>query len=193
MTVNTPVIQSIIHGLLNSGEPKDSIPLAGGLQLQVLQRMTDLPRCQKHQYAAFILDPPLLTVWDDDANRIHARAESLEHMIISFIWKTDDGDDEDGEEKNEKLPDIAIDELSPAALEEALRAEARPVRMASSMIVGFGLGLSITCLGLGYRALALQTAIDGTYTRWALVAVTPATLFISLVWQLKCETRQFLS
>ncbi|KAF6838080.1 glycosyltransferase family 2 protein [Colletotrichum plurivorum] len=180
MTVNTPVIQSIIHGLLNSGEPKDSIPLAGGLQLQVLQRMTDLPRCQKHQYAAFILDPPLLTVWDDDANRIHARAESLEHMIISFIWKTDDGDDEDGEEKNEKLPDIAIEELSPAALEEALRAEARPVRMASSMVVGFALGLSVTCLGLGYRALALQSAIDGTYTRWALVAVTPATLFISL-------------
>ncbi|KAF4827643.1 hypothetical protein CGCTS75_v008069 [Colletotrichum tropicale] len=179
MTVNTPVIQSIIQGLLNSREPKDSVALEGGLQLQVLPRMTDLPRCQKHQYAAFVLDPPLLVVWDDDANRIFSRPESIEQMIISMIWKTDDGEDED-EPKNEKAVDINIQELSPAALEEALKAEVRPSRITSSMIVALALALSITCLGLGYRALALEIAVDNSYTRLALLAVGPAVLFISL-------------
>ncbi|KAK1490233.1 hypothetical protein CCUS01_14502 [Colletotrichum cuscutae] len=180
MTVNTPVIQSIIHGLLNSGEPLNSIPLAGGLQLQVLQRMTDLPRCQKHHFAAFVLDPPLLTVWDDDANRLHARAESLEHMIISYIWRNEGGDEEDGDEKNEKQAGVNVEELSPAALEEALKAEVRPVRLTSSIMVSAALCLSVACLGLGYRNLALESTIDGSYTRWALLAVTPLTLFISL-------------
>lgn len=179
MTVNTPVIQSIIQGLLNSREPKDSVALEGGLQLQVLPRMTDLPRCQKHQYAAFVLDPPLLVVWDDDANRIFSRPESIEKMIISMIWKTDDGEEED-EPKNEKAVDINIQELSPAALEEALKAEVRPSRITSSMVVALALALSITCLGLGYRALALQITVDNSYTRLALLAVGPVTLFISL-------------
>ncbi|KAL2881380.1 hypothetical protein SGCOL_003330 [Colletotrichum sp. CLE4] len=147
MTVNTPFIQSIIHGILNRGELLTSIPLAGGLQLQVLQRMTDLPRCQKHHFAAFILDPPVLTVWDDDANKLQARAESLEHMIISYIWRNEGGEAEESDEKNEKQPGINVEELSPAALEEALKAE---------------------------------STVDGSYVRWALVAVTPITLFISL-------------
>ncbi|KXH66949.1 hypothetical protein CSAL01_02320 [Colletotrichum salicis] len=147
MTVNTPFIQSIIHGILKRGELLSSIPLAGGLQLQVLQRMTDLPRCQKHHFAAFILDPPVLTVWDDDANKLQARAESLEHMIISYIWRNEGGEGEESDEKNEKQPGINVEELSPAALEEALKAE---------------------------------STVDGSYIRWALVAVTPITLFISL-------------
>ncbi|KAH0443358.1 glycosyltransferase family 2 protein [Colletotrichum camelliae] len=179
MTVNTPVIQSIIQGLLNSREPKDSVALEGGLQLQVLPRMTDLPRCQKHQYAAFVLDPPLLVVWDDEPNRIFSRPESIEKMIISMIWKSEDGEEED-EPKNEKAVDINIQELSPAALEEALKAEVRPSRITSSMVVALALALSITCLGLGYRALALQIQVDNSYTRLALLAVGPATLFISL-------------
>ncbi|OLN86512.1 Glucans biosynthesis glucosyltransferase H [Colletotrichum chlorophyti] len=178
MTVNTPVIQSLIQGLLNAGPSMDSIPLNGGLQLQVLQRMTDLPKCQKHHFAAFVLDPPLLVVWDDDADRIHARAESLERMIVaSYLWRNSNGEDEE-EEKNEV--GFSVEELSPAALEEALRAEVRPVRLTSSMMVALALFLSVSCVGLGYRNLALQTAIDGSYLRWALVAVTPITLFISL-------------
>ncbi|WYZ40512.1 hypothetical protein EsH8_IV_000853 [Colletotrichum jinshuiense] len=180
MTVNTPVIQSIIHGIMNASEPMDSIPLSGGLQLQVLQRMTDLPRCQKHHFAAFVLDPPLLIVWDDDANRVNARAENLEHMIISYIWRNENGEEEEGDEKNEKHTAVTVEELSPAALEEALKAEVRPVRLTSSIIVALALGLSVTCMGLGYRNLALQSAVDGSFIRWALVVVTPLTIFISL-------------
>ncbi|KAK6210383.1 glycosyltransferase family 2 protein [Colletotrichum tabaci] len=180
MTVNTPVIQSIIHGILNTGEAMTSIPLSGGLQLQVLPRMTDLPRCQKHHFAAFILDPPLLTVWDDDANKLHDRAENLQQMIIAHIWRSDPIDEEESEEKNEKQAGVNVEELSPSAIEEALGAEARPTRVISSALVALAISLSMTCLGLGYRSLALQTAVDGSYTRLALLAVSPITLFISL-------------
>lgn len=181
MTVNTPVIQSIIHGILNTGEAMTSIPLSGGLQLQVLPRMTDLPRCQKHHFAAFILEPPLLTVWDDDANKLHDRAENLQQMIIAHIWRSDPIDEEESEEKNEKQAGVNVEELSPSAIEEALGAEARPTRVISSALVALAISLSMTCLGLGYRSLALQTAVDGSYTRLALLAVSPITLFISLV------------
>ncbi|TDZ51795.1 Glucans biosynthesis glucosyltransferase H [Colletotrichum trifolii] len=191
ITINTPVIQSIIHSLINSVEPRDSIPLAGGLQLQVLPRITDLPRCQKHQYAAFVLDPPLLALWDDDAHRIHHRAESLEQMIISLIWKTTDGDEEDGDEKNEKSADVAVEELSPAALEEALNAEARPLSITSSIMVGFALCLSVACTGLGLRSLTLQSQVDGSYVRWALAATIPATTFISLFFFLSLTANIF--
>lgn len=191
MTVNTPVIQSIIHGILSSRNPPTSIPLSGDLQLQVLPRMTDLPRCQKHHFAAFILDPPVLAVWDDDANRIHDRVESLEQMIISHIWRSETGDEDESDEKNEKQPQVNVEELSPAALEEALKTEARPTRVMSSALVAFALGLSVACLGLGYRNLALQTSIDGTYIRWALLAVSPLTLFISLFFFLSIATNLF--
>ncbi|KAK1598568.1 glycosyl transferase family group 2-domain-containing protein [Colletotrichum navitas] len=180
MTVNTPVIQSIIHGFLNSGEQMASIPLSGGLQLQVLQRMTDLPRCQKHHFAAYILDPPLLVVWDDDANKLHNRAESLEEMIIAHIWRSESADEEEADEKNEKQPKVGVEELSPAALEEALRTEARPTRVVSSALVALALGLSITCLGLGWRSLALEVTVDGSYARLGLVAMAPVTFFMSL-------------
>ncbi|KAK2009219.1 hypothetical protein LZ32DRAFT_430281 [Colletotrichum eremochloae] len=179
MTVNTPVIQSIVHGFLKSGEQMASIPLSEGLQLQVLSRMTDLPRCQKHHFAAFILDPPVLVVWDDDANKLHERVERLEQMIIAHIWRSDPAEEE-ADEKNEKQPGVNVEELSPGALEEALKTEARPTRVMSSALVALAIGLSFTCLGLGWRSLALEIAVDGEYTRLGLLAVAPVTVFISL-------------
>lgn len=78
------------------------IPLQGGLKLQVLQRITDLSRCQKHHFAAFVIEPPVLVVWEDDPNNIISRVDRLESDIVSLVWKVDDDDDEKEASKETK-------------------------------------------------------------------------------------------
>lgn len=176
--MNTPVIQSIIRGVVSSGS-LPYIPLMDGLRLQVLAKLSDLPRCHKHQFAAFVLEPPLLVVWDDEADRILERAEGLEKNLIRYIWQ-DGGDEESGDDEKASPAEVTVDEITPSSLEEG-KTEDRPVRLTSPVIVGMTLGLSVVCLGLGWRSLALQTMVDGDFKRLALVAVSPLTMFISLV------------
>lgn len=177
ITMNTPVIQSIIRGVVSSGS-LPYIPLMDGLRLQVLAKISDLPRCHKHQFAAFVLEPPLLVVWDDEADRILERAEGLEKNLIRYIWQ-EGGDEESGDDEKASPAEVTVDEITPSSLEEG-KTEDRPVRLTSPVIVGMTLGLSVVCLGLGWRSLALQTMVDGDFKRLALVAVSPLTMFISL-------------
>ena len=65
MTVNTRVIKLFLHS-----NDKAYVPLKGGLRLQVLPDISYLPRCQKHQFAAFIADRGLLIVWDDEPRHL---------------------------------------------------------------------------------------------------------------------------
>jgi len=175
MTVNTPVVQSIIGAILQ--RPLiDTMPLPDGLQLQILPRMTDLPRCQKHHFAAFVLEPPVLVVWDDEPNLVILRAEKLEQSIIKLIWRSESEEDED-EEKGHNM----VEGVSPGDLEDALAAERRPIRTTSALMVAIALGLAISCLGLGWRWLAFEVATDGDFVRIALVAAAPVTFFISIV------------
>ena len=101
MTVNTPWVQSVVSLVRARDILADSIPLQGGLQLQVLPRMTDLPRCQKHHFAAFIVEPPMLVVWDDDPSTIMKRVERVQADILALIWGPE-GKDEDEEATKEK-------------------------------------------------------------------------------------------
>jgi len=173
------VVQSIIGAIMN--RPMiDSIPLPDGLQLQVLPRMTDLPRCQKHHYAAFVLEPPVLVVWDDEASMVLQRAERLQQSIVKLVWRSESEEEED-DEKGAKTPVPGTHDMSPAELEEALAAEPRSIRLTSSLMVAIALGMAIACLGLGWRWLAFEVVTDNSFLRIALVAAAPATFFISIV------------
>jgi hypothetical protein len=173
MTVNTPWVQSIVSSIRARDFYIDSIPLQGGLNLQVLQRMTDLPRCQKHHFAAFVVEPPLLVVWDDDPNKIIKRIERLEADIVSLVWKTEMEDDD--EEPPSDTKEYYGDE------EEGETTEVRPVRLTRATMVGMSLALALVCLGLGWRALALEIMLDGYYLRLLLLLASPIQLFVSLV------------
>jgi hypothetical protein len=142
--------------------------------------MFELPNCQKHQFAAFVLSPASLVVWDDDPTRLVARAETLERMIIQYIWREDD-EETDGTDEKASQRQTSVKEISPATLEEAQSLEARPIRFASPIIVSLAICLAIGCLGMGWRALALEVAVDGDFSRLALVVVAPFTLVISMV------------
>ncbi|KAI1841178.1 hypothetical protein JX266_012645 [Neoarthrinium moseri] len=176
MTVNTRVINVILSSKRST---YDYIPLPDGLHLQVLPSMRDLPRCQKHHFAAFIQDAQILVVWDDEPKKLLLRAEALERQLMTMIWGT--GGDED-EEEDEKVAEKNAVEVGVSAvdLEAALEKGVRKLKLTSPITVALTIMLTIACLGLGIRNLAYQLAIDGSYIRLALVAAIPAQFFISL-------------
>ncbi|KAL2138007.1 hypothetical protein VTI28DRAFT_7667 [Corynascus sepedonium] len=184
MTVNTPVVRALLDAVVCRAE-LDHVPLPDGLRVQVLRTMADLPRGQLHHFAAFIEDARLLVVWDDEPEKLLARAQDLEARFIEIIWGNgdDEGEEDDttvrGEHKG-GIAGIAVHELDPSQLEEALAKENRPVRLESAFMVAATLALWIVCPALGWRWLAYQTVVDGTYLRFALLAACPAQMFVSL-------------
>lgn len=173
MTVNTPWVQSIISSIRLRDVLPDSIPLQEGLQLQVLPRMADLPRCQKHHFAAFVVEPPVLVVWDDDPGTIIKRVKQVQTDIMGYIWKTeeDEEDEDDTKETMEGKED----------LEEGDMLEIRKTRVERSAMIGLSMAIAFTCLGLGWRWLALEVMTDRYYLRLLLVLASPVQLFVSLV------------
>lgn len=183
MTVNTRVINIM---MASRRVVRDYIPLPGGLRLQVLRSMRDLPRCQKHHFAAFIEDTHMLVVWDDSPRNIFARVANLEKQLLQMIWGTDDDDyDDESEQQDEKAGGPTVQEngvedtsdLEAAALEHPAD---RRILLTNSIMVALTMALCIVCLGTGLRALALEIATDASYIRLALAAVIPLQVFVSI-------------
>ncbi|KAI0144157.1 glycosyl transferase family group 2-domain-containing protein [Hypoxylon sp. NC0597] len=180
MTVNTRVINVILASRRTTYE---YIPLSDGLRLQVLPSMRELPRCQKHHFAAFIQDLQILVVWDDDPKKLLARADVLERQLMKMIWGPGDEEDKQEEEKeddNEKGQGVEVG-VTGVDLEAApSEAERRATKLSSSCIVSLTLALCISCMGLGLRSLAYEVETDGSYVRLALIAVIPVEMWVAL-------------
>ncbi|CAG8974821.1 hypothetical protein HYALB_00000435 [Hymenoscyphus albidus] len=177
MTVNTRIIKIFL-----SHHNADYVPLSDGLRVQVLPSVDYLTRCQKHHFAAFISDQQILVVWDDEPQKLLGRAESIKRSLMQMIW-----DEEEADMANEKAKESANvstvelgDDSSSADLEEAVPTQKRPTLLINPIMVGLTLTLLTAALGLGFRNLAQEVAIDGNYIRLALLVVTPCQVFVSL-------------
>ena len=178
MTVNTPVVRSILVSLQRESD-FDYVPLPEGLRVQILDTITDLPRAQLHHFAAFIMDTQLLVIWDDEPENLMARADNLEMQLVKMVWSGNDYDESDA--PDEKAPPYVATVADVDGLEGQMAKDTRPIMLQSSLLVGVTMALSIACLGLGWRALVLQAWVDGGYLRFALIIVSPLYWFISLV------------
>ncbi|KAI3342225.1 glycosyl transferase family group 2-domain-containing protein [Ustulina deusta] len=175
MTVNTRVINVILASRRTTYE---YIPLPDGLRLQVLPSMRELPRCQKHHFAAFIQDLQIMVVWDDEPKKVLARAEALERQLMRMIWGTGDEEEDDTEaEKGEKIQLGEID-VTPVDLEAAANSSDRRIKLTSPLTVALTVALSISTLGIGFRNLSLEIATDNSYVRLALIVVSPLQLWV---------------
>ncbi|KAI8953468.1 glycosyl transferase family group 2-domain-containing protein [Xylaria longipes] len=173
MTINTRVINVILASRRTTYE---YIPLPDGLRLQVLPSMHELPRCQKHHFAAFIQDLQIMVVWDDEPKKVLARAEALERQLMRMIWGTGDEEEDEAEgEKGEKGPVV---DVAPIDLESAADSPDRRVKLTSAITVTLTVALAIATLGIGYRSLAFEIATDGSYVRLALIVVSPLQLWV---------------
>lgn len=184
MTVSTPVTRTILGSTVYVD--LDHVPMPNGLRVQVLKTMSDLPRCQIHHFAAFLEDLKILVVWDDDPEHLLQRAEDLEANFLKLIW--DDGKEQVEEDGNEDLKSV-----DPGALEAGTGGqEKRPVMFVSSIIVACTICLAVTCMGFGWRRLAMECKVDKNFFRFALVLLAPVQLFFSMVRAATCVSRLFL-
>lgn len=175
MTVSTRVIK-----LFLSRHNADYVPLGSGLRLQVIPTIADLPRCQKHHFAAFVQENLMLVVWDDNPRKLIERAEGIENSLLAKIW----GSEEQQEYDEKKSAAASVIDLGIVAEggdpEDPYATEKRPLLLITAVQVALTLTLMITTLSLGWKQLAMQVAVDGSYTRLALLAVTPLQMFVSL-------------
>lgn len=181
MTVNTKLVR-VLMTEIDGGH----VSLLNGSHIQVLPSLDALPYCSKHQFAAFIKDIKLMVVWDDSPENLLRRASELEAMLLHTIWKNHDAFCAD--EKSSMAPWESVVSLAPPmngfeSTEdlEALLPEQRDIILLSPIMVGLTLTLIITCLGLGWRAIAMEIAVDGSYTRLALLITSPLLFFVGLV------------
>ncbi|ROT40965.1 glycosyltransferase [Sodiomyces alkalinus F11] len=171
MTVNSRVIKTFLQWQPDAVD----VPLMNGLRVQILPTIEDLARARKHQFAAFVASEGLLIVWDDDALHLVPRAKAIESELMQLVWNSGN-EEEDGEEK--KGPAVAEYEVDEESGE--IKPENRPVHLLNTILVTFTLILVTVTLGAAWRQLALQTTVDGEFTRLALVALFPLQIFFTL-------------
>ena len=174
MTVNTRVIRILLY---NNTLP--FIEIKDGLYLQVLPSLSHLPRCQKHQFAAFIADRGMLVVWDDDPKKILGRVERLEHALIKMIWGKQSMYPEEVDEKQEETKveatEIDADPEDPAA------EKPRRIMLWQAILTSFTVALAISALGLMWRQIAFETKTDHFYLRCLFALSIIPQFWLSLV------------
>jgi hypothetical protein len=174
MTINTNVISIFV-----SSQPGDSASLQGGLSVQILPSISYLPGCLKHQFAAFIRDRGILVVWDDNPDKIIEHTTRLETLLMETIWNNGANyADEEKELTTEQIDEItSLENMEEGRVQE----ERRPLMFISPTIVAGTMILIFSCLGLGWRKLALEVAVDGNYIRLGLALFSPLLFFVGLV------------
>lgn len=175
MTVNSRVIKTFLAW---SPDAVD-VPLMNGLRVQILPTIDDIPRARKHQFAAFIASEALLVVWDDDPSHLLERAKSIEGELMQLVWQTGEAaeeDDSNNEKKTARVTEFEVDEESGEIIPEK-----RSTNLMNTILVAFTLVLVVVMLGLGFRAVAIETVVDKNYLRMAFILLTPVQVFFTLV------------
>jgi hypothetical protein len=202
LTMSTDGTQAIFDVL----EPHETeLMFQNGSQIQIYESMAEIAASitiKKFQYAALVRQERILLVWHDELGAIVSQAMDIESRILALVWGTTkspfggwdsvvhssanstmDGSAMDMATDGKKDLDIDIEEVEcdPEKLEIAASKEslARPLIFTSSIFVGLAMVL-IICLvvGLGGRAIILQTMTDKFWPRLLLILTMP--LWISL-------------
>jgi hypothetical protein len=102
---------------------------------------------------------------------------------MKMIWRGENKFEDIDEKKPETLSiiEVGAEGVSPSELEAALAIEARPTLLINPVMVGLTLLLLVGALGIGWRNLAQEVMIDGSFLRLALLACIPLQVFVSLV------------
>jgi hypothetical protein len=202
LTMYTDGTQAIFDVL----EPQETeLMFQNGSQIQIFDSMADIAatiNIRKFQYAALVREERVLLVWHDDLGAIVSQAMEVESRILALVWGTTkspfggwdsvnassqnstfEGSMVDMTGEKGKDLDVAVEEVDADSekfdAEAANESLARPLIFTSAIFVGLAMVL-IICLvvGLGGRALILQTLTDKFYPRLLLVFTMP--LWISL-------------
>ena len=178
MTVKTSVITLILHG-----EHVISVPLRGGLHVQVVPDIMHLRTCQRYQNAAFIKDSSMLVVWADSPQEIIARAQEIQSQMMENYSQGMSPYDEKSPAKESQA--VLVNEVPLEGYDEergVLPEEGpRKIVLNQSVLTAVTLALIIAALGSGWRQMAVEVAVDNTYLRLAILVVVPLQIWLALV------------
>jgi hypothetical protein len=193
MTMKTSVIQTFLR---SSNLP--FVPLSDGLRLQVIPDISFLSRCQKHHFAAFIQDPGMLVVWDDDPEHIIVRAEQIEQHLVGMIWRSevmkDEGDCKTALAKStftSKAPTSNSKEIFEDGPEpdRQFSDKQRRVLLFQPILMAITGVLVILTIGVGWRKIAIEQKVDHSYTRCLLAFMVPLQIWLGWVCSVGNTTR----
>lgn len=180
MTVNTRVIKILLQSI-----DLPYFEIEPGLQLQVLPDILDLPRCQKHHFAAFIADRGILVVWEDDPQKILDRASLLENKLVKMIWK--DESPYNAEEKRDLQPEIAVSECDD--VESQIEEGPRKTVLYQAILTSVTIFLAIAAISGGWRKIAIEIAVDQNWKRVFFVFGILPQIWLALVRSLDLAQR----
>lgn len=176
MTVNTRVIKMFLWR-----NDKAYVPLRGGLRLQVLPSMDFLPRCQKHQSAAFIADRGVMVVWNDEPRHILDRAQKIEQALMEVIWTGEDEetikDDNAGTAVSDNVR--AGDETEKGDKQNAVEEKRRPYLLMPG-ISALTLAMTFATIGSGYRWVTIEMLYDENWLRFLFILALPPQIWLAL-------------
>jgi hypothetical protein len=205
LTMSTDGTQAIFDVL----EPHETeLMFQNGSQIQIFDSMADIAatiNIKKFQYAALVRQERVLLVWHDELGAILSQAMEIESRILALVWGTtkspfggwdsaihssanstiDGSGMETPLETKGKDLDVDVEEvqsdsekLESGGSNESL---ARPLIFTSSVFVGLAMVL-IICLvvGLGGRAIILETMTDKFWPRLLLVLTMPLWVALGL-------------
>ncbi|OCK81960.1 hypothetical protein K432DRAFT_294338 [Lepidopterella palustris CBS 459.81] len=174
MTVNTRVIKIILHS-----NDMPYVEIQPGLRVQVLPDVSYLPRCQKHQFAAFIADRGILIVWEDEPKKLLERADRLQEALMKMIWGNESAYPEENPEKKEPVIEIT-DMDAEADPENQPEEKPRRIVLIQPVLGAATLILAIAAIGSGWRQIAIETYVDRNYIRAAFAAVALPQMWLAL-------------
>jgi hypothetical protein len=159
--------------------------------VQVLPDVAALPRCRKHQFAAFVARPARLVVWDDAPDAVVGRAEELEKALIAMAWgqeeaEADDAGEERGgcEEEGDAVAGAQAEGEAAAEeggdVEAAVEASRRIVLMQPALSA-LTLALTVFAIGGGWRRVAVEIAVDSQFIRAAFILAFLPQAWLALV------------
>jgi hypothetical protein len=204
LTMSTDGTQAIFD-VLEAHETE--LMFQNGSQIQIFESMADIAgsiAIRKFQYAALVRQERVLLVWHDDLGAILSQAMDIESRLLALVWGThkspfggwdsavhssanstlNESSMDMTAEKGKDL-DVAVEEVEGDAdnLEKGGPKEslARPLIFTSSIFVGLAMVLIITLVvGLGGRAIILQTMTDHFWPRLALALTMPLWIALGL-------------
>ncbi|MBO1764995.1 hypothetical protein JQN64_27880, partial [Escherichia coli] len=161
-----------------------------GSQIQIFDSMAEVATSstiRKFQYAALIRKERLLLVWHDDLGAILSQAMEVESRILGLVWGTSKnpfsgfdsavqssanstlgGSTMDFDMGKKEDVEVVAEEVD-ADIEKGQGPKeslARPLIFTSAIFVGLAMVLiTVPVIGLGNRALLLETMTDTFYPR----------------------------
>ncbi|KAL9593918.1 MAG: hypothetical protein Q9219_007314 [cf. Caloplaca sp. 3 TL-2023] len=177
MTVSTRVINLIMQR-----DDLVHIQLKDGLKLQILPNIAFLPTCQKYQNAAFIKDQAILVVWADSPNEIQARAAAIEEQMIYVFSQgmSPYGEEVDEKKEEQTVNVVELPDDGTYGGEEGYVEKPRPIILTQPLMTAITLILVVAAMGSGWRAMAIEIAVDQSYLRLALLVVVPIQVWLAL-------------